>query len=188
MRDSTVVVHSMITIVPRLPSGIYLESTRDEAYGVLRGEDRHVKDIMTREVVTIGSSTRLKEAIQIIHDCRCSILIICLNNEPVLAITEYDIALNMMESDGYSTLATVHEIAKNREAVRCHEDAILADAVRAMLDHRARHIPVVDAQGNAVGALSLMNALGAMTPQAADRWLAKMRQMSSKDPSQMLNR
>jgi CBS-domain-containing membrane protein len=94
----------------------------------------------------------------------------------------------MMESDDHSPVATVHEIVKKREAVRCHEDAILADAVRAMLDHRARHIPVVDAQGNAVGALSLMNALGAMTPQAADRWLAKMRQMSSKDPSQMLNR
>lgn len=186
--DVAAVGHPMVTIVPRQPSGIYLESTRDEAYGVLQGEDRPVKDIMIREVVTIDASTRLKEAIQIIQDRRCSILIICLDNEPVLAVTEYDVALNMMESEDHSPVATVHEIVKKREAVRCHEDAILADAVRAMLDHRARHIPVVDAQGNAVGALSLMNALGAMTPQAADRWLAKMWQMSSKDPSQMLNR
>ena len=180
--------HPMVTIVPRQPSGIYLESTHDEAYGVLQGEDRHVKDIMTREVVTIGVSTRLKEAGQIIQDHQCSILIICLDNEPVLAVTEDDVALNMMESDDESPVATFQEIIKKREAVRCHEGAILADAVSAMLDHRARHIPVVDAQGNAVGVLSLMNALGAMTPQAAAMWLAKMRHLSSKDRSQMLDR
>ena len=176
----------MLTIGPRHPSGIFLESTHDEAYGVLQGEDRHVKDIMTREVVTIGASTGLKEAGQIIQDHRCSILIICLDSEPVLAVTEYDVALNMMESDGQSPEATFHTIITKREPVRCHEDAILADAVSAMLDHRARHIPVVDAQGNAVGALSLMNALGAITPQAAAIWLTKMRHLSSQDRSQML--
>lgn len=168
----------MITIAPRLPSGIFLESTRDEAYGVLQGEDRHVKEIMTREVVTSDASIRLKEAIRIIQDQRSSILIICLDYQPALAVTESDIAL-MMRSDGYSPLVTFCEIINKREAVRCHEDAILADVVSAMLDHRARHIPVVDAQGNAVGALSLMDAMGAMTPAAAAKWLTKMRQMSS---------
>ncbi len=178
----------MVTIGPRHPSGIFLESTHDEAYGVLQGEDRHVKDIMTREVVTLGASTSLKEAIQIIQGHQCSILIICLDSEPMLAVTEYDVALDMMEFDDESPAATFHEIIKNRETVRCHEDAILADAVSAMMDHRARHIPVVDSTGNVVGALSLMHALGAMTPQAAAIWLTKMRHMSSQDRSQLLDR
>lgn len=167
----------MITIAPRLPSGIFLESTRDEAYGVLQGEDRYVKEIMTSEVVTSDASICLKEAIRIIQDQRSSILIICLDYQPALAVTESDIAL-MMRSDDYSPLVSFCEIINKREAVRCHEDAILADVVSAMLDHRARHIPVVDAQGNAVGALSLMDAMGAMTPAAAAKWLTKMRQMS----------
>ena len=175
--DSAVVVHSMITIAPRLPSGIFLESTRDEAYGVLQGEDRHVKEIMTREVVTSDASIYLKEAIRMVQD-QSSILIICLDHQPALAVTEVDMAL-MMRSDDYSALATFHEIINKREAVRCHEDAILADVVSAMLDHRTQHIPVVDAQGNAVGVLSLMDAMGAMTPAAAAKWLTKMRRMSS---------
>ena len=78
----------MITIAPRLPSGIFLESTRDEAYGVLQGEDRHVKEIMTREVVTSDASIYLKEAIRIVQDQRSSILIICLDHQPALAVTE----------------------------------------------------------------------------------------------------
>ena len=176
----------MITIVPRLPSGIYLESTRDEAYGVLHGEDRHVKDIMTREVAISDASICLKEAIRIIQD-RQSILIICLDHEPALAVTEYDIALNMMGSGDYSALTTFDEILNKHEAVRCHEEAILADAVGAMLDHRARHIPVVDSKNNVVGALSLMDAIGAMTPDAAAKWLTKMRKVSAKDRSPLLN-
>lgn len=176
----------MITIVPRLPTGIYLESTRDEAYGVLQGEDRYVKDIMTRKVAISDASICLKEAVRIIQDQQ-SILIICLDHEPALAVTEYDIALNMMESHDYSTLVTFREIINKQEAIRCHEDAILADAVSAMIDHRARHVPVVDSKGNAVGALSLMNAIGAMMPDAAAKWLTKMRKISSKDRSPMLN-
>lgn len=177
----------MITIVPRRPSGIYLESTHDEAYGVLQGEDRYVKDIMTRDVIISDASLCLKEAVWTIKDRQLSILIICLKNEPVLAVTQYDIALNMVESDEHSAFATFHEIIKKREAVRCHEDALLVDAVRAMLEHHARHIPVVDAKGNAVGALSLMDAMGAMTPEAAAKWLTKMRRICSKDRSPMLN-
>jgi len=165
-----------------------MESTRAEAYGVLQGEDRHVKEIMTREVVTSDASICLKEAVRIVQEQRASTLIICLDHKPVLAVTEYDIALIMMMSDDYSALATFHETINKCEAVRCHEDAILADAVSAMLDHRARHIPVVDSNNNVVGALSLMNAIGAMMPDAAAKWLTKMRTMSSKDPSPMMNR
>jgi len=179
----------MITVGPRRPAGIYLESTHNEAYGVLQGEERHVKDIMNREVVSVDASICFKEAVRIIQEQQLSILIICLENEAVLAVTEYDIALSMMWSDDHSAFATFHEVIKNRESVRCHDDAILADAVSAMVDHRARHIPVVDANGNAVGALSLMNAIGAMGPDAAAKWLTQMRRISSSDKSPpMLNR
>jgi IMP dehydrogenase len=182
--DFIAFIHIMITIAPRHSSGIYLESTGDEAYGVLPGEDRLVKDIMTSEILSIDASMSLKEAIRIIQDRQVSTLIVCLNNEPVLAVTEYDIALSMMESDDHSRLATFHEIIKKREAIRCHEDAILADAVSAMLDHRSRHIPVVDAKGKTRGALSLLNAMGAMTPNAAAKWLTKMRRIEGASETQ----
>lgn len=81
-----------------------------------------------------------------------------------------------------SSPATLHEITKKREPIRCREDAILADAISAMMDHHARHVPVIDAEGDLVGVLSLVDAVGALTPDAAAAWLTKMRQSTVQAP------
>ena len=158
--------HPMLTVVPRPRSGIFGESTNDEAYRVLPGEDRLVKDIMTHEVALTTASITVKEAIDIIKNRNVPILVVCLEHEPVFALTEYDLALHVI-TESRDDSVILSELIKKRMVVRCREDAILADAMDAMLNHRIRHVPVVDAKGDLVGALSMVDAVGAVTPNAA---------------------
>ncbi len=77
---------------------------------------------------------------------------------------------------------TLDELIKKRMVVRCREDAILADAIDAMLSHRTRHVPVVNTSGDLVGALSLVDAVGAITPDAAALRQTKVRQLLTETP------
>ncbi len=171
----------MLTILPRPRSGIGGESTNDEAYGVLPGEDRLVKDLMIREVSTVDASFSVNKAVNKISHLDLAILVVCQNGEPVLALTQYDLAIYQ----GSPGSVTLREMLETRTVIRCREDAILADAIRGMVDHRARQVPVVDAKGKLVGALSLVDAIGALTPEAATTWLPKIRQLSAKAPESL---
>ncbi|MDK2745435.1 MAG: CBS domain-containing protein [Nitrospira sp. BO4] len=177
----------MLTVAPRSRSGIAGESTNDEAYGVLPGEDRLVKDIMTREIAKADTSILIRHAIKIIRDQNVAVLIVCQDNEPVFALTEDDAAQITFACEDRGETTTMHELINRSMAIRCREDAILADAIRAMVDHRVRHVPVVDAKHTLVGALSLVNAVGALTPDAAAIWLAKIQHWSDKDRDDALS-
>ncbi|UVT17498.1 MAG: CBS domain-containing protein [Nitrospira sp.] len=172
---------AMLTVAPRPRSGIAGESTNDEAYGVLPGEDRLVKDIMTREIAEADASILIDQAIDIMRDRDVAVLVVSRDNEPVLALTESDMAHITLACKDRGETTAMHELINRRIAIRCHEEAILADAIHAMVDHRIRHVPVVDAKHTLVGALSLMNAVGALTPDAAAIWLAKMQQWSDNE-------
>lgn len=52
--DSLCQTTRMITIKPRPRSGVFLESTNVEAFGVSPGQDRVVKETMDREVIQCG--------------------------------------------------------------------------------------------------------------------------------------
>ncbi|MBX3300688.1 MAG: CBS domain-containing protein [Nitrospira sp.] len=172
----------MVTVSPRPRSGIKGESTSDEAYGVLSGEERLVRDIMTRKIVTVQSSMTREKASETIRNQKTSILVIYRDDEPVHALTELDLAGEKIPREDISNVDTLQEIFKHRAAVRCREDAILADALHAMTKHRIGHVPVLDATGGLVGALSLVDAVGAVSPAAAERWLAKMKGWSMTPP------
>lgn len=174
----------MLTVAPRIPSGIFGESTNAEAYKVLPGEDRPVKDVMTQEMVTINAAVTVKEARRVIQDHNVLTLIVCLENEPVLALTEYDLAI-MTIAEGCSDSTTLNEFLKQRTGVRCHENAILADAIRTMTNHRVRHAPVVNARGKLIGVLSMGDAIGAISPHAAAHWLTTMRRKWTEAPEFM---
>lgn len=164
----------MVTVEPRPRSGLVGESTGDEAYGVLPGEDRLVRDIMTRKVIIAQSSMALKEACEALRRQKVSVLVVCHGKEPVHALAERDLISDKLPLDRLSETGTLQELIEHPVAVRCREDAILADALRAMIRHRTNHVPVLDATGGLVGALSLVDAVGAVSPTAAERWLAQL--------------
>lgn len=165
----------MVTVTPRPRSGLVGESTRDEAYGVLPGEDRLVRDIMTKKVIVAQSSMASKEAYETLSCQEVSILVVYQGNEPVQALAEPDLISDKIPLEGVSETRTLRELIEHRVAVRCREDAILADALGAMIRYRTNYVPVLDAKGGLVGALSLVDAIGAVSPTAAERWLARMK-------------
>lgn len=172
----------MVTVTPRPRSGLVGESTGDEAYGVLPGEDRLVRDIMTKKVVVAQSSMELREACEIIRHQPAFVLIVCQGEEPVQALVELDLINDNLPLEEVSERRTLQELIDHRVAVRCREDAILADVLRAMIRHRASHIPVLGATGSLMGALSLVDAVGAVSPTAAQRWRAQMEGWSATPP------
>jgi CBS domain-containing protein len=166
----------MGTVGSRSRSGIYLESTSDEEYGVLPGEDRLVQDVMSRLVVTVDAKTSLKEAVDTLRQRNVSALVVCRDGEPAGTLTEHDLAVTGTPSANSPGSTTVHEFVVKQDVVTCRDNAILGDALRAMADHRIHALPVVNAEGRLVGLLSLMDAVGALMPHAAEVWLAKMRE------------
>lgn len=164
----------MVTVAPRPRSGLVGESTGDEAYGVLPGEDRLVRDILTKKVIVAQSSMALKEAYETLRCQKVPILVVYQGNEAVQALAEPDLIGDKIPLEGVPEMRTLHELIEYRVAVRCREEAILADALRAMIRHRTNYVPVLNARGGLVGALSLVDAIGAVSPTAAERWLAQM--------------
>lgn len=165
----------MGTVGPRRPSGIYLESTRDERYGVLPGEDRFVKDVMSREVVTVDALTSVRDAADTMRHRQVPALVVYRDKQLAGVLTERDVAVNGTTKAEHPGSMTVQEVMTSREPISCREDAILADATRVMADHHLPSVPVVNAEGDVVGLLSLLDAAGALMPNVAAAWLAKTR-------------
>jgi CBS domain-containing protein len=170
----------MSTVGSRHRSGIYLESTKDEQYGVLPGEDRFVKDIMNHKAITVDETISVKEAAEIMRKEGVTALVVCRNGELNGAFTERDMVDRAGTEDSPRSI-TVREVIKHREVVTCRENAILGDALRAMTNHQTHSIPVVNADGCLVGVLSLVDAVGALTPDVAAVWLEKMRKSLARD-------
>ena len=165
----------MRTVGSHTRSGIYLESTDEEQLGVLPGEGRFVKDIMSRKRVTVDAETSVKEAAQIMRNGDVSAVVVCRNGDPIGAFTEHDITVNEGTRGECPGSIAVHEVIKTGEMIRCREDTILADALRAMVEHQAYSVPVINTEGGLVGVLSLVDAVGALPPDVAAAWLGKMR-------------
>jgi CBS domain-containing protein len=172
----------LVTITPRARSGIKGESTSDEAYGVLSGEARLVRDLATHNVVTAQPSMTRREASEIIRKHKASLLVVYQGDQPVHALTELDLTGETVSRNDVSDADTLEEIIKHRTAVRCRADAILADALHAMTTYRIGHLPVLDTHGDLLGVLSLVDAIGALSSPAAEHWRAKTQGWSVTPP------
>jgi CBS domain-containing protein len=159
----------------RRPAGLYLESTPDERYGVLPGEDRSVGDVMTRRIVTIDPDASVQEAAQIMRDRRTPALVVSDGPRLVGLVTEQDIVTKGATQEAHPDSIPVRRILPPGEPVACRADAILADAARVMAAKRRPSLPVVDERGAVVGLLSWLDVAGAVMPNAAAAWLSEIR-------------
>ncbi|ALA58953.1 cyclic nucleotide-binding/CBS domain-containing protein [Nitrospira moscoviensis] len=160
----------------RRPSGLYLESTPDERYGVLPGEDRPVRDVMTRRIVTISPETSVREAAQLMRDHRTDALVVADGSRLLGIVTEHDVATQGATQQTHPEHIPVRQVLPSGEPLACSEEAILADAARLMAARRRRAVPVLDDRGAVAGVLSLLDVAGAVMPGAAATWLAEIRE------------
>lgn len=172
----------MITVGPRRPSGIFLESNSAEAFGVLPGEERQVLEVMHRDVISFDAFTSVAMAVEHMREGGWSILVVCQDEEPMAALTEYELFIDGSDSEYGASHATLRDAIARRMAVRCREDAMITDVIRPMALYHMRHIPVLDANGKLVGVLSLMSALAALPANTAISWLTQLREFSEEAP------
>jgi CBS domain-containing protein len=157
-------------------AGLYLESTSDEHYGVLPGEDRRVHEVMSRHVVTIEPSASLRQAAAAMRDHGVSAVVVCREGRLHGLVTAQDLVVHGTAAGVAPEAMTVDALIGRHPAAACREDMIVADAKHLMAEHGRQSLPVLNAGGDVVGILSLMDVAAAVMPGVAAAWLSHMKQ------------
>jgi CBS domain-containing protein len=156
----------------RSGAGLHLESTKAERLGVLPGEERPVREIMSRRVVVVDPSLSLAQ-VAVIMKREGVASVVAQDDAGVQGLlTERDLALHTATKE---RPATVQDLLHLREMVTCQEDDIAADGLALLNRHRLSAVPVLNRHGVVTGTLSLVDVAAAVSPQAASVWLEDTR-------------
>ncbi|MEX0975372.1 MAG: CBS domain-containing protein [Bacillota bacterium] len=110
-----------------------------------------VRDVMTRDPVSIKPDATLRELINLMTEKTFEAIPVRSNGKVIGIVTDWDVVTNspMAESTGYLDTVKVKDImAKNVETV--HEDEIIEMAASHMYFHDLDALPVVDKDGQLI--------------------------------------
>ena len=114
-----------------------------------------VQNIMTAEVLCVGSAQSLKEAAQLMWEHNCGSAPVVDGNDKIVAmVTDRDIAMAAY-INGCSLDAIPLTIAQSKEVVCCKPDDEIDDVQHIMQMHQVHRIPVIDDDSRPVGIVSL---------------------------------
>lgn len=110
---------------------------------------------MSRGVETCRPEWSLNNAARLMWEHDCGILPVLETSGRVLGvITDRDLCMSAYLSGKPLTELRVAE-AMSHEVFACRPEDTLEQVIRAMADHQVRRLPVIDAQGQLVGLLSM---------------------------------
>lgn len=112
-----------------------------------------IRDVMTSDVRTIAPSASIQEAARLMAETDLGALPVAENDRLVGMVTDRDIAVRAVAS-GLTPDTAVRE-AMSPEIKYCFEDDDVADVCENLADQQLRRLPVVDADKNLVGIVSL---------------------------------
>ncbi len=120
------------------------------AYSSLR-----CRDIMTRNLVVAGRDTTLQQVALMMRDSDAGIIpVVEDENKLVGLITDRDIVVRAV-ADGKDITATTAENVMTVELYTASPDDRIFDVIRKMGDKQIRRVPVVNADGNLQGIISM---------------------------------
>jgi CBS domain-containing protein len=157
---------------PRPESGLYQESTMEEQ-GLLEGEQRPISDVMNRNVVTMDPQDSLWEAAERFRRLHVDAAAVCSKGRFIGLVTERDIAVKGVVKPGSPRSIPVKDVMQT-ELPACSENDALHRALRLMMEHRVRWLPVLDTSQQVVGLLSADQAAGSVSPRAAEAFLQRL--------------
>ena len=157
----------------RSESGLLQESTHEEQQGLLEGEDRRIRDVMNRNVVTMDPQQSLWDAAETFRRRQVQAAAVCAKGHLVGLITERDIAVKGVVKPGSPRTIPIKDVMQT-EVPSCSEDDVLIRALRLMMEHRVRWLPVLDSAQQVVGLLSADQAAGSVSPRAAEALLQRL--------------
>ncbi|HZA42602.1 MAG TPA: CBS domain-containing protein [Nitrososphaeraceae archaeon] len=112
-----------------------------------------VKNIMTREVITINFDRNIMDAAKLMTTNHISSLIVEKNHEAVGIISERDFVRKVCSKDLRASEILVSDIMSNI-SITAEPDIPLEVAVQRMINHKIRRLPVLE-KGKIVGIVTV---------------------------------
>ncbi len=112
----------------------------------------NVSEVMTPNPRTLELSDSIRDAATIMRDEDTGAVPVVEEGRVVGMITDRDIVIRAIADGDYD--ATIDDIVTD-DVVTCTPDMSTADAAQLMSEHQIRRLPVVDADLNLVGILSI---------------------------------
>src|SRR6266511_3968340 len=111
------------------------------ALPIARGGAMQVRDIMTREVLTVGPQENLREIARTLRDHEISSVVVTEGQAPLGIVTERDVV--HVVAEGLDPASTPAGDRMTRDLVTVAPKTDVAGAADLMAEHGIRHLPVV---------------------------------------------
>lgn len=112
-----------------------------------------VRDAMSRDVLTVGPETTIKEAARLMAEADIGALPVAAGDRLAGMVTDRDIAVRAV-AIGKGPETAVGEVMTT-DILYCHEDEDIDHVARNMGENQVRRLPVVDVDKRLVGIVSL---------------------------------
>lgn len=132
---------------------LYMESRIDEQLGLLPGEVRKVKTVMSSALTVASPDTSLEETVSLMTSMNVSVMVVYEGRRLVGMVTDRDMAFNH-RSHHVQSKTTISEIMR-RPVPYCFEDDLIAEAQALMRASELDWMPVLDRTGRLAGVLSI---------------------------------
>lgn len=116
-----------------------------------------VRDILRRkglEVISIGPSATVLDASTMMNDHKIGGLVVCDQGKVSGIITERDVLRRVVVEQKNPAQATVADVM-TRDVICCQLDTPVDEARSIFMNQRIRHLPVVDADEQITGLISI---------------------------------
>jgi len=125
----------------------------DYLMSIIRGRDGEwrVKDLMSRDIVTISPDSTMHEAVEKMQSIGIHGMVVAKDGKPMGMISTYDVLLLMARRD-HGKHVTVEEVMST-ELVTTTQDADVIDAIELMLSNHILRLPVIEG-GEIVGIIT----------------------------------
>lgn len=134
-------------------TNLYLESRIDEDLGVLPGEVRRVKHVMSSALTVVSPDTSLDDATSLMAAMNVPVMVVFEGTRLVGILTDRDLALRG-QSGITPRASTVADLMRDHVPY-CHEDDLLTDAQALMRVAEMDWMPVLDRTGRLAGIVSI---------------------------------
>ncbi|HET9862796.1 MAG TPA: CBS domain-containing protein [Steroidobacteraceae bacterium] len=126
-----------------------------------------VKEVMTRDVLSVGPETSVYEVAQLMRDADIGSVLITEGNDVLGVVTDRDIVVRAL-ADHLDPMATPAREVMSEAVFCCTEDTPVEDVLAEMADEQVRRVPVLNGARHLVGVVSLGDLSQAKTGRAGD--------------------
>ena len=128
-----------------------------------------VKDVMVKNVITIGAEVPVRKAVKLMNRHEIGSLVVVKDKKPIGIVTERDMLKRVLSTTRDPRALEVCEIMSSPLVVM-EPEMTIGDAIKLMFEHKIKKLPVVKRE-HLVGLVSLTDVI--YSPEIT-RWLEKV--------------